>query len=351
MKEIEVHLGSNSYAIRIEPGILGRLQVEVDDLCRNRSVAIITDTNVAPLYGDLVKNGLSKSAKSVECYTVPAGEASKSPETVISLMRQMLSAGITRDGILVALGGGVIGDLTGFLASVYLRGIPYIGIPTTLLAQVDSSVGGKTAVNLPEGKNLMGSFYQPARVIIDPKCIKTLNQREFSCGMAEVIKYGVIRDHELFCQLEQSLDFDSIAEDVIAACCQIKASIVEDDERDTGIRMLLNFGHTLGHAIEKNAGYGTLSHGAAVAIGMCMIEKYGEWKGLTQPGTQKRITQLCQKYQLPTAYDLSDDMLSDVFYDKKNFGDSLSLIVAEEIGKAHIQRENRDAFIEDLKRI
>ena len=351
MRELTVDLEKNAYQIRVGSGVLSHLSDELKDLCQNRSVAIITDDNVFPLYGDAVEKELKKCADSVHLLSVPAGEASKSPEMLVSLMRKLLNLGMNRSGILVALGGGVIGDLTGFLASVFLRGIPYIGIPTTLLAQVDSSVGGKTAVNLPEGKNLMGTFYQPARVIIDPDCLQTLDEREFACGMAEVIKYGAIRDRSLFDQLKTCDDFSQIAEDVIADCCRMKAEIVVHDERDTGERMLLNFGHTVGHAVEHDSGYGTLSHGAAVAIGMCVIAKYGEAFGYTKTGAAKEIAALCEKYHLPTTYPCSEDLLHAVLYDKKNASQNINLVLVKEIGDAFLKAEDCKTFLSDLQRI
>ena len=351
MKKISVRLGQFSYDILIRSGILGSLSEHILDLCDQKCVGIITDTNVAPLYADILKKEIGRSAQEVHILTVKAGEEAKSPENAVLLVRKMLKLGFTRESVLVALGGGVIGDLTGFVASVFLRGVPYIAVPTTLLAQVDSSVGGKTAVNLPEGKNLMGTFYQPKRVLIDPDCLQTLNVREFSCGMAEVMKYGVIRDRELFDRLEECEDFYKIAEDVIAASLRIKADIVERDERDTGERMLLNFGHTVGHAIEKHAGYGRLSHGAAVGIGMCKIAKYGEANGDTEAGTADRIKALCRKFSLPEDYPFSDDLIAGISYDKKNFGDALEIAVTERIGHAILKKVDPKAFIADLKRI
>ena len=351
MKELTVHLGEASYDIRIGSGIIDQIDANISDLCTGHKVAIITDTNVAPLYLDRVKAAVGQCTGEVSPIIIDAGEGSKSPEQAIALVRRLLELGFTRTDVLIALGGGVIGDIVGFTASLFLRGIPYIAVPTTLLAQVDSAVGGKTAVNLPEGKNLVGTFYQPKRVIIDPACLVTLDPREFSCGMAEVIKYGAIRDAHLFSQLNECEDFQTVAEEVIAACCRIKAEIVERDEKDTGERMLLNFGHTLGHAIEKHAGYGVLSHGAAVAIGMCLIAKYGEYKGCTQPGTASRIAALCRKFGLPREYPYSDQVLTAVSYDKKNFGTMLNVVFVQKIGHAWVERCEREMFLNEIQRI
>lgn len=257
MRRLTVGASGRPYDIFIENGLLQNLAPLFAPFAKKQKV-IITDSNVAPLYAKTVSEQLNAPVVTVE-----AGEGSKSLATLEAVYEKLIALGLTRSGMLVALGGGVVGDLTGFCASTIFRGVDYAAVPTTLLAQVDSSVGGKTAVNLPSGKNLAGTFYQPQLVAIDPGVLKTLNQREFACGMAEVIKYGAICDAALFESLFGTFDL----EEVIQTCCRIKADIVARDEFDTGERMLLNFGHTIGHAVENFMGYGTLSHGAAVARG------------------------------------------------------------------------------------
>ena len=250
----------------------------------------------------------------------------------------------------VALGGGVVGDLTGFCASTLLRGIPFVQIPTTLLAQVDSSVGGKVAVNLPKGKNLVGAFYQPKLVLIDPTCLETLSDRTFSDGMAEVIKYGVILDEELFGKIEASPSRQSIMDiidDVIFRSCQLKKMVVEEDELDLGGRMILNFGHTFGHAIEKKYNFTDYTHGEAVAAGMVMAAEYGENMGISAPGTASRIRKLVSAFNLPqdVAID-SQSFLDAVKVDKKGEGNIVSLVIPEKIGKVILKRtEKTDIWI------
>ena len=233
---------------------------------------IITDSHVNPLYGEMVRAKLAKTALPVDIIEIPAGEASKSVNIVLDVVKQLIRLKVSRKSLLVALGGGVVGDVTGFIASIYMRSIPYIQIPTTLLAQVDSSVGGKTGVDLPEGKNLLGTFYQPKAVYIGLSFLKTLSDKDFSTGLAEVIKYGIIGDQNLFEFLEHESGGikkhnPSMMKSLVGRSCKIKAQVVEMDEKELGLRRILNFGHTLGHALEASSGY-SLSHGEAVAIGM-----------------------------------------------------------------------------------
>jgi len=280
--------------------------------------------------------------------TVPAGESSKSVEMLTYLYSEMLSLGITRTDLIIALGGGVVGDLTGFCASTLLRGIPFVQIPTTLLAQVDSSVGGKVAVNLPQGKNLVGTFYQPKLVIIDPDCLETLTDRVFCDGMAEVIKYGVILDENLFERIEASpsrKEIMNIIEDVIYRSCDLKRMVVEDDELDTGGRMILNFGHTFGHAIEKKYNFCDYTHGEAVAAGMVMAAEYGESCGITPKGTANRIADLIEKFNLPKKVEIDKQSLLDaVKVDKKGEGNLVALVIPENIGKVILKRTEKDGI-------
>lgn len=263
----------------------------------------------------------------------------------MSIMR-LLDFEITRGDLIIAFGGGVVGDLTGFVSSTLLRGIPFVQIPTSLLAQVDSSIGGKVAVNLSKGKNLIGSFYHPEAVYIDPDLLKTLDKRFLYDGMAEVIKYGCIRDENLFQNLlkyngDKEL-FDNI-EEIIYRCCKIKKDIVESDEKDIGERMLLNFGHTIGHIIEKYFKYEKYTHGEAVAIGMYHISKKSENMGITQKGTANKIKKILIKYKL--THELPDmnkkEVIETIALDKKNKGDDINLILLKRIGDSFLKKVDR----------
>lgn len=346
MKSLTVNIPGREYEIKIGKGLLtecGSLLTEVHSPCK---VAVVTDTNVGPLYLDTLVESLRKSGFQPFSVTVPAGESTKSIENLEYLYGELLKNNITRSDLVVALGGGVVGDLTGFCAATLLRGIPFVQIPTTLLAQVDSSVGGKVAVNLPLGKNLVGAFYQPRLVVIDTNCLLTLSDKIFADGMAEIIKYGVILDHELFEKIEAKPSRSEIMEiidEVIYRSCNIKRMVVEEDECDKGSRMILNFGHTFGHAIEKKFAYTNYTHGEGVAIGMVMASDYGERTGITPCGTAKRIANLTSRFGLPVGADITrEDFLEAVNVDKKSKGSSLSLILPEMIGKAIIKDTEKD---------
>jgi len=347
MTSLRVNIPNREYDILIGGGLLSNAGELIPNF--SEKIIIITDSNVAPLYAD--KLAASLRARVI---TVPPGEESKSISTLQTVYCQLLDYNITRSGLIIALGGGVVGDLAGYAASTLLRGIPYVQIPTTLLAQVDSSVGGKVAVNLPQGKNLVGTFYQPKLVIIDTDCLRTLPAREFACGMAEVIKYGAIADRNLFDLL---LTNDIVGRGapaaplphVIRTCCGIKRAIVEEDEFDTGRRMLLNFGHTFGHAIEKHYFKKSLQsgqspadavrHGEAVAIGMVMACEFGERTGVTPAGTADVMREILQKYNLPVQADVAEEELYTAMkFDKKMDGDTLNLILLESIGTAVIKK-------------
>lgn len=329
MREVAVNLKGKEYKIIIQKGITENCSEILAEYANGKKVFVITDSIVATYY--------RKRITGAEIIVVPAGEGSKSIATLEFVYNELLSRGISREDTIVALGGGVVGDLSGFVASTILRGVNYIQIPTTLLAQVDSSVGGKTAINLNAGKNLVGTFYQPKLVIIDSETLKTLPKREISCGMAEVIKYGCIRDKDLFEKLEANYTIDPIIDEVIETCCRIKAEIVEKDEFDTGERMLLNFGHTLGHGIEKKYGFGQWSHGAAVAVGMNIMARYGEAEGFTKQGTAERILKLCKKFTLPTSSDLNG-VAAAIMYDKKVLGGDIRIVLLNEIGSSFYKK-------------
>ena len=345
MKTLRVNIPHREYDIHIGRGILSGIGKLLTTVYGGKKIVVVTDDNVGPLYAEKVKNALQEGGYEAEIITVAAGEQSKSVSVLESVYSRMLEFGITRTDLIIALGGGVVGDLTGFAAATLLRGIPFVQIPTTLLAQVDSSVGGKVAVNLEQGKNLVGAFYQPKMVIIDTDCLLTLTDEILADGMAEVIKYGAIEDAELFKALE-GIDgreelFDKI-QDIVYTCCDIKRRIVEADEHDLGGRMVLNFGHTFGHAIEKKYNYSKYTHGMAVAAGMVMAAQWGEERGITEGGTRRRIEQILKKYSLPIDAGLrQEELCAAVSVDKKGSGDKINLILLEEIGKALIKEINK----------
>lgn len=300
-RTVKVALGARSYEIRIGTDIpvFGNLAD-----ARGVRVLVVSDTNVDPLYGDRTETALCEAGVTVTRAVVPAGEATKGQEHVFALYDQALAAGLDRGGIIVALGGGVVGDLAGFVAATFLRGIRYIQVPTTLLAMVDSSVGGKTGINLPQGKNLVGAFHQPAEVVVDLSTLTTLPDREYISGLAEVVKHGVIRDAAFFERLEANTervadrDPEFLAE-VVARCCEIKAEVVAADEKECGLRAILNFGHTLAHALESLLGYGRLLHGEAVGIGMNYAAKVSERELGFPSGQAERLETVLGQWGLP----------------------------------------------------
>ncbi len=324
--KLHVNLGKDSYDIIIEKGALEHAGDYIKDVFKGRKIAIISDDNVFPLYG-------------------------------ISLENQLASYDVTsiviRD-LIIALGGGVIGDLAGFVASTYLRGVKFIQMPTSLLAQVDSSVGGKVAVDLPEGKNLVGAFKHPLFVLIDPLTLKTLDPHFITDGMGEVIKYGCIKDRALFDQLKGYKDFNDLYQDIdeiIYKCVDIKRDVVEKDLFDFGDRLCLNFGHTIGHAIEQYYNFSKYSHGEAVAIGMVAITKISEASKQTKEGTTAEIEEVLTHYHLPLAAHLDPHVLLEaISHDKKNFDSQLSFVLLDEIGSYKIYKGDRD-YILQLKEV
>lgn len=346
MLSLDVNIPKREYKIYIDKGILNRADSLLKPFTEGKKVCIVSDGNVYPLYGKKAEDAIAKAGGEVFSLVVKAGEEAKCFSNLEYLCREIIKHDFTRSDVIVALGGGVIGDLTAFCASVVLRGVTLIQVPTTLLSQVDSSVGGKTAVNIPEGKNLVGTFYQPSMVIIDTDTLTTLPEREVACGMAEVIKYGAIKSKAL---AEKLLTGDFEIEDVIKTCCEIKAGIVENDELDKGERMILNFGHTLGHAVENYTGYGTYSHGAAVAIGMCAITKWSEKKGVTQNGTYDKLVKLCEKYNLPTHIDNLDKMTGAAAHDKKRSGSKISLVLIKRMGECFWEKADI-SLLEEIAR-
>lgn len=342
-----VDLEKDSYPIYIENGILARAGDHIRKVFSGRRIMIISDDNVYPHYGRQLTIQLSEQ---FECHhlVLPHGEETKNFQTLPSIYSALLAAKISRSDLIIALGGGVIGDLAGFAAASYLRGVKLIQIPTSLLAQVDSSVGGKVAVDLPQGKNLVGAFFQPKLVLIDPLVLDTLDKRFINDGMGEVIKYGCIRDPELFRTLESHGSFDELKEElpsIISRCVDIKRVVVEHDQFDTGERMLLNFGHTLGHTIEQHYHYERESHGEAVSIGMYQITKLAEDQALTVSGTSQRILNVLNTYGLPSECGLPlHDLTDAIRVDKKNLNNKLNLILLRDIGTGYIHPATIEFF-------
>lgn len=346
--ELVVDLKERSYPIIIEKGIISRVAEEVSKVYKGRKVFIVTDDNVNKYYGDKVVASLKGKDFEVKLLSLEPGEKTKNFNILPSVYDALLDFNLTRSDLIIALGGGVIGDLTGFVASTYLRGIDFVQIPTSLLAQVDSSVGGKVAVDLERGKNLVGSFYHPKCVLIDPEVLNSLDKRFLIDGMGEVIKYGCIKDSKFFELLEKMENYQqlmSYMEEVIHGCCDIKRKVVENDEKDKGERMLLNFGHTLAHAIEQHYNYEKYSHGEAVAIGMYEITKFSEAKGLTKKGTAERIKNILVKYNLPYKMDVDlKELIEAINLDKKKMGNDLNLIILKEIGNSEIYKTTTSFF-------
>ena len=343
MRNVHVDLGSKSYDIEIERGLLHQVGSKIKKLLpKAEKIAIITDSHVGPLYALQLHESLEKEGIAVSILAFTAGEESKNLQTLGALYNGLAKAGLTRSDAVITLGGGVTGDMGGLAAATFLRGIAFVQIPTSLLATVDSSVGGKVAIDLPGGKNLVGAFYQPKAVYIDPDVLKTLPVRYLHDGLAEVIKYGCIMDKELFMKLEKIQDDAELlarADEIIETCCNIKARIVEHDEFDTGERMLLNFGHTLGHAVEKTFRFDKYSHGEGVGIGMVLLTRRSEKLGLTESGTADRIAALLQRFRLPAAVDMQqEDFLQAIALDKKKRGSRLTLILLKKIGESFLQR-------------
>ena len=335
MKKLTVNVG-NGYDILIEKGIIKSCGKYIKNVTKAKKIVIISDTNVAPLYLDTVKGSIEKEGFTVFDSVFPAGESSKTTATAVSMVEFLADCGLTREDLVVALGGGVCGDMAGFAAAIYLRGIKFVQIPTTLLSQVDSSVGGKTGVDLPHGKNLCGAFHQPALVLIDPNVLDTLSEHYFKDGMGEVIKYGCIKSAELFEKIEKE-DVKASIEDIIFECVDIKRGVVERDEKEAGERALLNFGHTAGHGIEKLHNFAGISHGEAVGIGMVMISEAGENAGLTEKGTAARIKKVLEKYGLKTEDDHSvKDIVGAMYNDKKRTGAGIKFIMLRSIGDSFI---------------
>jgi 3-dehydroquinate synthase len=353
MYTLDINLLHKNYNIYIERGLINSIGSEISKIYKGRKIVIITDENVDKYYGEKVSSILEDSNFEVYKIVLNAGEKSKSIEVLMQVYEKLLKYGITRSDMMITFGGGVIGDLGGFAASTLLRGIPFIQIPTSLLAQIDSSIGGKVAVDLPQGKNLVGSFYHPEAVFVDPDLLNTLDKRFLYDGMGEVIKYGCIRDKKLFDKLLKFKNEEELLhniEEIIYCCCNIKKAVVENDEKDTGERMILNFGHTIGHAIETYYSFEKYTHGEAVAVGMYTITKNSEREGLTGIGITKELKEILVKYNIPNEMpSVNKKAIEDIIsLDKKSKGDTLNIILLDEIGKCFIKNIKRDEIYKFL---
>jgi 3-dehydroquinate synthase len=355
VRTVNVSLGNRSYEIKIGPGLLARLGNECARLKLGNRCAIISDGNVAPRYGKAARRAISTTGFDPVLITVPAGETAKSLKSVQACCDQLAAHRLERSSFIVALGGGVVGDLAGFVAATYLRGIPFVQAPTTLLAQVDSSVGGKVGVNLKAGKNLFGAFYQPRLVLCDLDTLRTLPAREYRAGLAEVIKYGIICDANLFKRLERDIpkllrrEPETLSE-IVARCCEIKADVVGRDETESGLRAILNFGHTIGHALEAISHYGKYLHGEAISIGQVAAAGISARTSGLPACDVERIRNLFQRAGLPTQVRLSAAQRKKLFaamrLDKKVTGGEIKFVLAERIGKVTRGRKVPIALIE-----
>jgi 3-dehydroquinate synthase len=351
-RKVYVNLEKSTYCIRIENNSLDSIGKKIKKVYQCKKVVIITDENVNYYYTGRLESSLFKNDFDVDTIVIKPGEMSKSLDSLPKIYNRLIDFEVTRNDLLIALGGGVVGDICGFVASSFLRGIPFIQIPTSLLAQVDSSVGGKVGINLERGKNLVGSFYHPKAVFIDPLVLNTLPDKYYKDGMAEVIKYGCIKDKNFFYKLKPLKTRNDITDnidDIIYRCCSIKKKMVESDERDLDERMILNFGHTLGHAIEKYYNFEKYTHGEAVAIGMYNIALLGERKGLTKDGTSDKIKDILIEQGLAYKLDVSlKSLMEFIKNDKKNIGSTLKVVLLKEIGKSFIYDTTLDFFEEEI---
>lgn len=340
---------SRTYDILIGKGLIDKAGEYISEAVKSRRAAVITDDNVDGFYGERLMKSLAEAGFSAVKFVFPHGEASKCHKTLLEIYDFLAENGFTRSDFLIALGGGVVGDTVGFAAATYMRGIDFVQIPTSLLAQVDSSVGGKTAVDIAGGKNLVGAFYQPALVLCDTDALNTLTPEFFADGLGEVVKYGMIKSAELFDILSEKNIKENII-DIVKRCVTIKAEVVKNDEREKGERMLLNFGHTLAHAIEKYYNYSGLTHGSAVSVGMSVFTHIAERRGMCAEGTAEKLDALLVKCGLP----LSDSAPIDELYknslgDKKHLSNGMNIVICSEIGKSSVVRMTEKEYEEFLK--
>ncbi len=347
MKKIHIN-ASKEYDVIISSGILKDTGKLIKEVLPTSRVAVISDDKVFSLYGETAIRSLTDAGFSAVSFIFPNGEKSKNTATYVEILEFLAENHLTRTDIIIALGGGVTGDMAGFAAATYLRGIKFVQIPTTLLAAVDSSVGGKTGVNLKRGKNLAGAFHQPSLVICDTETLKTLDNDTYLDGVSEAIKCGMIADSSLLDKL--SCDLYENVEDIIASCVSIKRDVVNCDEFDTGARQLLNYGHTIGHAIEKCSNF-EITHGHAVAIGMSIITAAAEKKGLSESGTYERLIKILNKCGLPTTCSYTASELYTVtLQDKKRTGNSVTLVLPERAGKCVLYKVTTDELLKIIEK-
>ena len=354
MKKIDVRLGQNSYNVYISAGILSQTGQRLKESGYSGKAVIITNPVVKKLYGNLVKLSLIEAGYKTTILEVPDGEEYKSLESAGKLYQQLAEFGAERSTVILALGGGVIGDLAGFVAATYMRGVPLVQLPTTLLAQCDSSIGGKTAVNHGLLKNEIGAFYQPKMIVADISTLKTLPTEELTGGLAEVIKYAVIKDEQFFVYLEKHLDLikaldDNVLETIVAKSAQIKVEVVEIDEKDTGLRNILNFGHTVGHAVESVTNF-QVAHGQAVAIGMVAAAKIAAELDILDSGNVVRLKSLLEKAGLTTKLPLTEvkPVMQAMRYDKKVQSGKIRFVLPRAIGQVFITDNVSPAIVEKV---
>lgn len=363
MRSIKVNLdrkSRSSYEIRIGKDIIDRIALIIAKSHKAERYVVITDDCVGSLYGKQFLAGLEDVGLNVHLIEFPAGETNKNINTMLGIAEKLLQVGADRETSLIALGGGVVGDMTGFIASVFMRSVPYIQVPTTLVAQVDSSIGGKTGVDLPHGKNLLGTFYQPCAVFTDLSFLETLPEKEFNNGLSEIIKYCIIDDEKMFHTMENNIEAikskdPKLLLNIIETCCRIKKSIVEIDEKDQGLRHILNFGHTFGHALETMSRY-TITHGEGVALGMIAAARLSEKMGYLENNQEQRIETLIRGAGLPCKIPetFSADVIIDALrMDKKKKGDIIRFVLLKKIGMPFIigsvKFETITAVIEEMK--
>ena len=346
VEKIHVRLGERSYDIAIGESLFSGASAPLHKYVDGKRVLVIGDSNTGALFGETVLESVRRSALSAELFTFPAGEESKTFETVVNMARACVRARLDRGSMIVALGGGVTGDLAGLAAALYMRGIDFIQLPTSLLAMIDSSVGGKTGADLPEGKNLIGAFHQPRAVFMDVSFLRSLPVRELSCGFAELVKHAVLFDPELFSRLEEESQVMMGVSDlkglsrVIATSCALKARVVSADERETGTeRALLNLGHSFGHALEKTLDYKGILHGEAVSWGMAVACTLSESLGFMREAERVRTEGLLKAYSLPVMYRVSsaEELVRAMASDKKNLADAVRIVIPRRIGHASVE--------------
>ena len=357
MKRIKVRTGKE-YEVLIGQGLLAEAGKAIGEVCRGRRAVIVTDSNVAGYYAETLSSALIQSGFTADTCIFPAGEEHKNAKTLFDIIGFIADCRLTREDLVVALGGGVTGDMAGLAAAMYMRGIDYVQVPTSILAAVDSSVGGKTAIDLPQGKNLVGAFHQPALVIIDTEVFGTLPERDYCSGFAEIIKYGMIEDPQILerikCLGRYHSEVQQELEELIARCVEIKADVVAEDEFEAGKRRLLNFGHTVGHAVEKATDY-RVYHGEAVAIGMMMITEAAVRAGRCDAGTPEELEQALKIFGLPTGKSDGQMMLPDkgtlmqnIAMDKKNTDDGIYVVIPERTGTCAIEKMSMERLAEFL---